>query len=418
MKWLIIIVSAANALSCVYASNYLKGTKDSTVGSMAELEPEGQMFRDDDSGLTEVSRSVYQKSAYLSDAAKGGYSGSLFSTEASGSKYTDSSSSTEASSDKYTSLTADSLKHNTHFSFSEDYESDDTDASSWIETSRIDGTDSLTSSKVFGSDERDMSSSDYWDVSCSSDASGSDDDCYTICSTDFKPVCGSDGVTYTNACAFSIAQCRTATLSLLAVGECAEGSEALSDELSKSGSTTETCPDACPDIYDPVSDESGKTYTNECYLRMTKCKDTNHNLGILAEYKRLYGHLFGVSLDDSASNNEDNAVESSTTFDGSTTKSLIDSSDAYSGTGGLYEEGSQSSSDSTSMTTCAPCPDLYSPVCGSDGITYLSLCKLEFASCKNPELKLVQISDDFCADTSIEQVALDEAFTSSGSATS
>ncbi|KAL3662489.1 hypothetical protein V7S43_012344 [Phytophthora oleae] len=252
-----------------------------------------------------------------------------------------------------------------------------------------------------------------WDASGSTDASGSGYSCDAICPTTHEPVCGSDGVTYANDCAFSIARCKTAKLTLSAVGECAGGSVASSDEAS--GSAATACPGACLDVYDPVSDESGKTYSNECYMRMAKCKDTKGDVDILAEYKRLYGRSFGASRDDSAG--DDSASdESGVTKTKAPTKSTKSSKSAKSskltktsststsGTGSLYEDGSGgvigSGSSSSSKNCAGACPDIYSPVCGSDGVTYSSSCHLELASCKNPKLKLIQASEDVCAGSS------------------
>ncbi|OWY90738.1 Kazal-like serine protease inhibitor, partial [Phytophthora megakarya] len=157
-----------------------------------------------------------------------------------------------------------------------------------------------------------------------------------------------------NDCAFSIAQCRTSSLKLSQVGECAGGSVPSSAEASKSGSAAKACPDACIDVYDPVSDENGKTYSNECYMRMAKCKQTKENVvDILA--------------------------------------------------------------DSSSAKNCTNvCPDIYSPVCGSDGVTYSSVCHLELASCKSPKLVLVQASEDVCAgsDTTQQQTVSKNVTTS------
>jgi hypothetical protein len=185
---------------------------------------------------------------------------------------------------------------------------------------------------------------------------------------------------------------------LTAVGECAGGSEASSAEA---GSDAATCPDTCLDVYDPVSDESGKTFSNECYLRMEKCKGTKKDVDILEEYKKLYGRSFGASRDGSEEDGSSSTATKAPTRVMKKLSKTVKASSTSSSAGRLNEDGSSgvSGNDGSASNCAGACPDIYSPVCGSDGITYSSACHLELASCKNPKSKIVQAGEDVCADS-------------------
>ncbi|KAE9269532.1 hypothetical protein PF008_g30839 [Phytophthora fragariae] len=184
----------------------------------------------------------------------------------------------------------------------------------------------------------------------------SDDKCSFGCPDVYEPVCGSDGETYSNKCYLRLASCKSdKEINQRSDGKCAATPATLETpspkrSSSKSNSGAESCDFACLDVEDPVYDESGVEYSNDCYMRLAKCKQRGENPGVStmgAQRKLAFAPGF---------------------------------------TGGACSD--------------MLCPDNYDPVCGSDGVTYTNECNLGITSCNQPEKNITLVSGGECASSS------------------
>nr|ACL36281.1 Kazal-type serine proteinase inhibitor 2 [Penaeus chinensis] len=181
--------------------------------------------------------------------------------------------------------------------------------------------------------------------------------CDMLCYTNYDPVCGSDGVTYSNLCNLEVADCLSdEDITLAYEGEC-------------KGRVKENCDNGCPDNYDPVCGSNGVTYPNSCHLERENCLSDEE---ITVAYEG--------ECEDCAFGCPDN-YDPVCGSDGVTYSNLCELERANC----LSDEEITVAYEGECKNCDSGCPDNYDPVCGSDGVTYSNLCELERANCLSDE---------------------------------
>ncbi|KAK5975520.1 hypothetical protein GCK32_000971, partial [Trichostrongylus colubriformis] len=246
--------------------------------------------------------------------------------------------------------------------------------------------------------------------------------CHETCPTNEKPVCANNFVTYQNLCHFNKDRCKDQTLSVLFYGKCQECLETpcppppsnateehfVCDDDDFTRTVCEfrmlSCivernlgmainiqylgrccePDAsCDREKSPmVCGTDGRTYANKCLLNLEDCRNTKLQLpGVKV------AHLGPCE------ESKYEVVKTAKYFPLPPTNRhhfsspiVIDTEDAI----GSVErptqvatEGAISKKLSDGESSCpSSCGDTYSPVCGTDDITYTNLCHLTLAQCR------------------------------------
>ncbi|XP_023225302.1 agrin-like isoform X1 [Centruroides sculpturatus] len=185
--------------------------------------------------------------------------------------------------------------------------------------------------------------------------------CNAICTTDIRPVCASDGKTYTNECTLRVEACKSRrNLRIIYSGECNKGvnpcdslrcSPGQQCHIDHYGIATCQCPSPCEPAMRPVCGNDGLTYDSECELIRRACLEQKN---ISMAYRGACGEAGPCN----SHRCDFGAI--------------------------CVEKGREPSCE------CPTCSEEFRPICGSDGISYTNECKLKREACD--QRKIIQVA--------------------------
>ncbi|KAG8193219.1 hypothetical protein JTE90_005566 [Oedothorax gibbosus] len=167
--------------------------------------------------------------------------------------------------------------------------------------------------------------------------------CNDMCNPDFRPVCGSNGLTYSNECTLRVESCKMQkNLRVIYSGECSSSTNPC--DLIKCGPGQECDVDRfAPARMRPLCGSNGRTFDNECELKRQSCllrQELNSvHEGECGEHRPCHTHhcSYGAAC--------------------------------------VVRAG-------LPVCECPTCAEEFDPVCGTDGISYTNPCKLKREACE------------------------------------
>lgn len=254
--------------------------------------------------------------------------------------------------------------------------------------------------------------------SCSSDRPIPPSSCPRTwtCLGQYKPVCGTDGITYDNNCYMVIANCRDTSIGFSHRGACDDGrpsckrfcSHIPTDSICGSDSIIyrnhcelrnaacdypnlyqvacptppqPRCADVCPLTYDPKCGSDGNSYINKCHIDLIMCRNPSVTLaydGICRDATPVVDvctRCSGNEPEDYFCGSDGTSYRSACAFN------YVLCTQSFPVTLKIEHSGRCTCDENCTF-------DITNPVCGTDGITYESVCTFRKASCYNPLVKL------------------------------